>query len=264
MTLTASSMVIRHRIIILSPLIVLGMSQLTIRLFASVWGVWSWLPFWLFYILLLGFFIHLNGVTSQIPRWLAASPGHWIWPVVACVIPVSMTLPIFIPNWRLLMSPQILFWTLLFVAINPFMEEFYWRGTLLDATSTWPGWLSIAYSVTGFALNHLWIGVIAVAGRHPSALAGPILMGTIWALTYKATGRLRWSVIGHFLANVFSLSVPVFLNLFFPLELQVDKVILHFFYSRKVFIIHGTNHLRFDQTAGKTSAFYPGRIVVLG
>jgi hypothetical protein len=127
-----------------------------------------------------------------------------------------MTLPIFIPNWRLLISPEILVWTSLFIAVNPLIEEFYWRGTLLDGTKMWPRWLSVSYTVLGFALHHLWIGVIAAAGRHPSALAGPILMGVVWAFTYKATESLRWPVIGHFLANLFSLSVPVFLNLYMP------------------------------------------------
>lgn len=216
MIATASQVGTRQRLMILSPILVVGMSQILIRLLAPILGVWSWLPFWLLYILLLILLIYLNGGFHQMRRWLAPSHGHWIWAVLASLIPVAMTLPIFIPNWRSLVSPQVLAWTLVFIAINPFVEEFYWRGTLLDATSSWPGWLSVSYSVLWFALQHLWIGVIATAGRHPSALAGPVLMGAIWAPTYKATGSLRWPIAGHFLANLFSLSVPVFLNLYIP------------------------------------------------
>jgi membrane protease YdiL (CAAX protease family) len=190
------------------------MGQTTIGLLFPMLGTWSWLPFWLIYILVLSFFIYLAGGIKQVAEWLAPSKGGWAWAMVACIIPVVMTLPIFVPHWRLLFSPQIFIATLLFVAVNPLVEEFYWRGALLDATKAWPGWLSISYSVLGFALHHLWIGVIAAAGRHPSALAGPVLMGAVWAITYKATGSLRWPILGHILANLFSLSVPVFLNLY--------------------------------------------------
>lgn len=203
-------------LLVVSPLVVIGTGQIVIRLLEPVLGVWSWLPYWIVYVLILSLFIYLGAGREQITGWLAPSRGGWIWPALSCLIPIAMTLPIFIPNWRLLFSSQVLIWTLVFVALNPFIEEFYWRGTLLDATAPWPGWLSVSYSVLCFALSHLWIGVIAAAGRHPSALAGPVLMGAIWSITYKATGSLRWPILGHFLANLFSLSILVFLNLYFP------------------------------------------------
>ena len=207
---------VRRRTILLSPLIVLGAGQITIRLLAPVWGGWSWLPFWTLYLIMLSLLIYFNGGKQQIADWLAPSTGNRAWAALACGIPVAMTLPIFLPNWRLLISPLILISTLSFTAINPLVEEFYWRGVLLDATEAWPRWLSISYTTLGFALHHLWIGVIASAGRHPGALAGPILMGTVWAITYKATRSLRWPIVGHVLANLFSLSVPVFLSLYVP------------------------------------------------
>jgi membrane protease YdiL (CAAX protease family) len=216
MTSISSPVVLKQRFIVLSPFLVLGLGQVAIRLFSSSWGGWGWAPFWVLYVLTLGVLISLHGGMQAAGRWLSPSKGHWGWPVLACVIPAAMTLPIFLPNWRLLLSPPILIWTLVFIAINPLLEEFYWRGTLLDATSAWPRGLSIFYTMLAFALHHLWIGVIASAGRHPSALAGPILMGTIWAITYKTTGSLRGPIVGHFLANLFSLSVPVFLNLYVP------------------------------------------------
>jgi membrane protease YdiL (CAAX protease family) len=206
----------RQDLLVLSPFFILGMDQVSIRYLARLFGVWSWAPFWFIYVLMLGIFVSMSGGPDQIVKRLAPSKNHWIWRVLACVIPVGMTLPIFLLNWRLLISPHILLWTLLFVAINPLLEELYWRGTLLDATRMWPGWLSVFFSTLGFALHHLWIGVIAAAGRHPFALVGPILMGGVWAITYKSTRSLRWPILGHFLANVFSLSVPVFLNLYFP------------------------------------------------
>jgi hypothetical protein len=61
----------RQRILIISPIVVLAMGQTTIRLLFPIWGVWSWLPFWLIYILVLSFFIYLAGGMKQIAGWLA-------------------------------------------------------------------------------------------------------------------------------------------------------------------------------------------------
>lgn len=214
---TVSTTAPKHQtLLVVSPLAVIGIGQFAIRFLEPIWGVWSWVPFWFFYLLFLSLFIYLSVGKKQVMNWLASAHGHWIWPALSCIIPVAMTLPIFIPNWRFLLAPQVSIWTLVFVVVNPLIEEFYWRGALLDATEQWPGWLSVSYSVLCFALSHLWIGVIAAAGHHPSAMAGPILMGVIWALAYRATGSLRWPILGHFLANLFSLSVPVFLNLYIP------------------------------------------------
>ena len=213
-------MISRRSTILMSPVFVLVAGQLTIRLLAPVWGEWSWVPFSILYYLLLGILISISGGMKQVRQWLCSSQGHRAWAILACLVPALMTLPIFIPNWRLLLLPRIGFWTLAFILINPLIEEFYWRGTLLDVTGAWPRGLSVSYAVLGFTLHHLWIGVIAAAGRHPSSLAGPMLMGFVWSVVYKATGSLRWPILGHFLANLFSLTVPVLLNLYIPPGIQ--------------------------------------------
>jgi hypothetical protein len=61
--------------------------------------------------------------------------------------------------------------------------------------------------------------IVLGAGQITGALAGAILMGTVWAFTCKATRSFRWPIVGHVLANLFSLSVPVFLNLYVPPEM---------------------------------------------
>ena len=216
MSTRVSYLKFRQSIITFSPFLVIGIGQLSIRLLAPIFGVWSWAPFWLVYISTLGCFIALDSGQNQAMKWLEPPQGSWGWGILAIVIPVAMTLPIFIPNWRLLLASEVWLSTLFFIAINPVVEEFYWRGVVLDSTTGWPRWLSVAYAVTGFALHHLWLGVLTVAGRHPSALIGPVVMGLIWAVSYLKTRSLRWSIAGHFLVNVFSLSVPVFLNLYTP------------------------------------------------
>jgi hypothetical protein len=206
----------RTWILILSPVVILAFGQLTVRLLAPAMGGWSWAPFSVVYAVMLVLVIAFAGGRTQVRQWLRPSRGPWGWHALAIGIPALLTLPIFIPNWRLLLSFNVLVGTLLFLLVNPFLEECYWRGTLLDATAKWPRWAAIAYSTGLFALHHLWMGVIVAAGRHPSALAGPVLMGLVWSLTYLKTGSLRWAIAGHLVANLLSLSVPVFLGLYVP------------------------------------------------
>src|SRR5690606_19379190 len=47
---------------------------------------------------------------------------------------------------------------LLFAMINPWLEEGYWRGLMLDATRHWPRWASNLYSTSLFTLNHPLLG----------------------------------------------------------------------------------------------------------
>ncbi|MCX6025651.1 MAG: CPBP family intramembrane metalloprotease [Chloroflexi bacterium] len=49
--------------------------------------------------------------------------------------------------------------------VNPFAEEWYWRGLLLDAAKVWSSWLVIPLVSVLFSLNHLLgIGVTSLGG----------------------------------------------------------------------------------------------------
>jgi membrane protease YdiL (CAAX protease family) len=108
-----------------------------------------------------------------------------------------------------------------FGLLNPWFEESYWRGLLIDATAGWVGGLGIVYSTLLFALSHplIW-GVHSVALRHPAALVGLALVGAVWSLAYRRTGSLRYAIAGHGLANLLGLSVPTLLNLHVPAALR--------------------------------------------
>jgi membrane protease YdiL (CAAX protease family) len=41
-------------------------------------------------------------------------------------------------------------------------------------------------------------------------------MGLVWALVYRKTHSLRWTVFGHFLTDLLNLSVLAFLNIVVP------------------------------------------------
>jgi membrane protease YdiL (CAAX protease family) len=89
-------------------------------------------------------------------------------------------------------------------AVNPWIEEPYWRGLLLDAASPWPGWLAILYSALCFGASHPLIFGWQ-AGNALNGIAvfwGTLLAGVIWGLVYRQTRSLRLPILGHFLQQM--------------------------------------------------------------
>lgn len=183
---------------------------------APVFGVWVWLPTMLLFWACIGGLILWVGGVATVSRWLQPARGARLWCLLAVGIGL-LSLPGFVQHWHVVKPPPILFAWLAFAVINPWFEEGYWRGVLLDATERWGGLLSVAYSAMWFAVSHplIW-GVHTVALREWVVLPVLAVMGAVWAIAYRRSKSLRWPIAGHMCANVFGLSVPVLLNIHVP------------------------------------------------
>ena len=207
----------RKQLILFSPLVVILLGQLAARTMGPAMGVWSWVPLnigsWITMALLIGW----GGGRQAILRWLSPSRGNWLWPALAIVVAVFPTLPMLFPDtWRLFLQLKIWPPTLLFVVFNPCAEEGYWRGLLLDAVGNKNKWLGVLYSSTLFMVNHLWISVMVIGARNPIASVFQFVFGVLMSITYLKTQSLRWPLIAHFLTNLLTPTVAVFLNLYVP------------------------------------------------
>jgi membrane protease YdiL (CAAX protease family) len=198
-----------------SPLLIIAIFFLVAFLVGNAIGAWVWVPIMLGYWTLIAFLIWANGGKALVAQWLAPSQGPWYWNGLALVWILPL-LPTFLGNLHFYSEWWIVVLTLVFVPINPWFEEGYWRGLLLDRTSEWPGWISLLYSSVRFAANHLTLGVHSVAIRHPIFLVPTGLMGLTWGIVYRKTKSLRWVILGHFLVNSFALTVPALMNLYLP------------------------------------------------
>ena len=149
-------------------------------------------------------------------RWLQPARGAPVWCFLAVILGL-LSLPGFVKHWDVVRLPAIFVLWLAFALINPWFEEGYWRGLLLDATASWGSVLSIAYPARWFAVSHplVW-GVHSVALRQWVIVPALALTGVVWAVAYRRSGSLRWPIAGHMCANVFGLAVPVMLNLYVP------------------------------------------------
>jgi membrane protease YdiL (CAAX protease family) len=206
----------RQRLILLSPLGIIAVGYALAHLWTIIFGIWVWIPLTLVHWGMFGFMIAWGGEREAIRRWLQPPQGAWGWALLAIVVGL-IPLSIFIQNWKLFPSAWLVLAWLLFALINPFLEEGYWRGLLLDSTKHWPGWLGVLYSTFFFAINHpLTIGVYSIANRHPAVLISTFIMGLAWAVVYRKTQSLRWPIVGHILADLLNLSVLTFLNIVVP------------------------------------------------
>ncbi|WP_161486807.1 CPBP family intramembrane glutamic endopeptidase [Bacillus gaemokensis] len=110
----------------------------------------------------------------------------------------------------------ILYW-LLFACINPWIEEGYWRGLIIEAGKMLPKSVIILYSTVLFVVSHpmMW-GVFSIANRSSQLYISLFIMGIIWSVIRFKTNSLRYSVFSHFLVDIGNMTVYVFLNLYIP------------------------------------------------
>jgi uncharacterized protein len=196
-----------------SPILIILVAFAIAILAGNVLDVWVWVPIMVVYWFLIALLVWANGGKSLLIRWLAPSKGPWYWNVLALVLVVPL-LPSFIGNIHFYSERWILLLTIVVALINPWFEEAYWRGLILDRTSEWSYWVSLLLSSTFFTINHLPLAVHSIAIRY--TLIPVFVMGLVWGIVYKKTKSLRWVILGHILVNLFSLMIPAFMNLLLP------------------------------------------------
>lgn len=207
----------RHAgLLLFSPILVIALGHLTARLTGPFLGAWCWVPLILVFWSTVTAILYFTGQGRRLRTWLQPAQGSPGWKILAMLVAL-IPLPIFLLNWHLLQPAYITLLWLAFGLINPWLEEAYWRGALLDASQAWPAWLSTTYSSAVFALSHplMW-GQYSLANRGPEVLLSTFLMGITWSWVYRKTRSLRWTIASHALVDLLGLSIPVFLNLYTP------------------------------------------------
>lgn len=206
----------RRMVVILSPVLVIGIGALTVRLAEPFLGVWAWVPYALVYWALIWCVASWGSGKAGVRRWMGPPQGSWLWTAMAFVI-VLPTASMFTSSWQLLKPVHVWLPWLIFGLVNPLVEECYWRGALLDATRGWSSWITIPGVSLLFSLEHLFTkGVTSIGERHPVFLFGLFVFGVVFGIAYKKTGSVRWLVVAHALSDLLGLSVPVLLNLWVP------------------------------------------------
>jgi membrane protease YdiL (CAAX protease family) len=200
---------------IFSPIIVISFCGIFVLIFSKTISEWVFIPVAIIY-WLLSFLIALNIIgKNAIKNYFSKPTGSIGWLILAIIIGF-MPFSILLLNINLLNDPVIILLWILFSLINPFFEQIFWRGLLLDNTFKSKS-LSTIYSTILFVASHLCIwGIFSYGNRNIFTIISLLIMGIIWCIIRYKTKSLWWNIISHIMVDIFNLCVFVFLNLYIP------------------------------------------------
>lgn len=198
----------------LSPIVLIAVCSAIQVIAGHYIGVWAWIPTMISFWLIIALFLYKYPKSSR--QRFQHTSGAFFWSLLA-VLAGLLSLNGFLNNWTLLADARLITAWLVFALVNPWFEESYWRGLLIDTTASWSKLSSLLYSSVWFAVSHplIW-GIHSLPLRQPEAVGALFFVGLIWGLVYQRTGSLRWCVAGHMLANLLGLAALVLLNLYDP------------------------------------------------
>lgn len=203
----------KNTAVLLSPLIIIIVNVIVALIAGHYIGKWAFIPIILIEWVLFLFFIFQYAYKGQLKRWLKPSFGGWGWKLLSLIIALG-PLPIFLKHHHLLSNWEIIAPWIILALLNPWLEEFYWRGLLGDYTKKWGASLSIVFTSGLFALNHAVFGINSELFSGYTVIISTFIMGVVWGATYRSTNSLRWVIFAHFLVDLFNLSSVAFLDLF--------------------------------------------------
>lgn len=203
--------------LLFSPLIIIILGFLTATFFKQYIQGWAWVPLALVYWSTLGICIYHFKGDKSVKDWLRKSKPSKLWITLTLLLGM-FPLTILMTNYQLFDSISLVLLWLVFALINPWFEELYWRGVLLDGLLAWfPKWISILYTTLFFVISHplMW-GVFSIASKSYHLYIYLSVAGIVWAITYYKTKSLRWVIFSHFIVDIGNLTVLTFLNIYLP------------------------------------------------
>ncbi|SIO11183.1 hypothetical protein SAMN05444409_2060 [Epilithonimonas zeae] len=189
---------------IISPIIIIVFNICSSFVFKYEVIEWSFIPITMIEWMMIIFFISMNGGTDLVTLWLKRPSKNWLLSIVSLLIVllypnIFSNIKNFCGSWMLVTS------YILIAVLNPFFEEFYWRGLLTDITPHWNATASTLYSNLLFTFNY----VVLQASFRQSTTWEMILFifitSIIWCITYQKTNSLRWVILSHFVWNLFTI-----------------------------------------------------------
>jgi len=203
----------KKKIVLVSPFLIIAINFGIAYLFGKFIGKWAFIPIIFIEWCLFLFFIFKYTEKETRKKLLQKSKNSFGWNILALFIGI-LPLPLFLMHYETLRIWQVWLPWILLALINPWLEEFYWRGLLLDFTKNWSNWTAIIFTSLVFALNHAVFGVNSELNRGLTVIISTFIMGIIWGLVYKKTDSLRWVILAHFFVDFFNLSAASFLDLY--------------------------------------------------
>jgi membrane protease YdiL (CAAX protease family) len=199
-----------------SPIALIVLCHLFVVFLYKIMGQWVFVPAFIVYWGLCALIVVKFAGVSYIKNLFHKPVGKIGW-LILSVIVGFLPFSIILMNFSIITVPLMLL-SILFSIINPFFEELYWRGFVLDNTFRSKS-LSSIYSSILFILSHLFIwGVFSYGNRNLYLIASLTIMSIVWCIVRIKTKSLWWCIVSHFFVDLFNLLVFVMLNIYIPEE----------------------------------------------
>ena len=203
----------KKNIVLASPFLIIAINFGIAFLFGNIIGKWAFMPIILIEWCLFLFFVLKYTKKETRKQWLQKPKKSFGWNILALFIGI-LPLPLFLMHYDTLKVWQVWLPWILLALINPWLEEFYWRGLLFNYTKSWSKWATIIFTSLLFALNHAVFGINSELNSGITVIISTFVMGLIWGFVYKKTNSLRWIILSHLLVDLFNLSAASFLDLY--------------------------------------------------
>ena len=197
------------------PIIIISVGCIVAIIFSQFIGTLAWIPLVLTYWSLIFYVIYKDSKKSgkQIIDYFKIKKFKWYLFLIALIIGF-IPFPIFLWSYKYFTTSFLLISWILIALINPFFEEVFWRGFMLEKGENISFWIKALISSLLFTLSHpvMW-GVFSKAMLSKELIISVFIMGLAWAFIYKKSKSLVLPYFSHLLVDVFNCSVLAFMNL---------------------------------------------------
>lgn len=198
----------------ISPIVLILVCHLFVVFLYKIVGQWIFAPAFILYWGLSALIVFKLTGFYYIKKLFIKPIGKIGWSILSIIVGF-LPLPIILSNTSIITIPLMLL-SVLFAIINPFFEELYWRGFVLDNTFR-SKLISSIYSSILFLLSHLFIwGIFSYGNRNLYLFVSLTIMSIAWCIVRIKTKSLWLCIISHIFVDLFNLLVFVMLNIYIP------------------------------------------------
>ncbi|MBP3886161.1 MAG: CPBP family intramembrane metalloprotease [Cellulosilyticum sp.] len=194
----------------ITPVITILVGFLTALISSRFLGNWAFVILAIMYYICITYFVMRDQKFDLKKAY--ACPKLKVWTVLVAIFTGFLPLFVFITNIELLSHQYMILW-LVFAIVNPFFEETFWRGYVIQGLETSPI-VAVLLSTVLFTLSHplMW-GVFSYTLREPAMIASLLVMGSLWGVIYIKTKNLWLCVLSHMLVDLFNMNIFSFLDM---------------------------------------------------
>lgn len=200
----------------LTPPVVIILIGLTFSvIFKQLIGAMGWIPLVLVYWITILVVVYRDSrkIGKSIFNYFQLIKFKWYLFFIALIIGF-ITFPIFIWSYKSLNSSFLIISWIFIAVVNPFFEELFWRGFMLEKGKNISFWIKAVISSLLFTLSHpiMW-SIYSKAMLTKELVISVFIVGLAWSFIYKKSKSLILPYFSHLLVDLFSCSVLAFMNL---------------------------------------------------